>query len=125
MSAPASDVGTIPGPGVELSGFTILELLVVLVIIGVTLGVVAVDWPGPAVAVTTDDADRDPVDVIRTAQRAALRTGDAFTALVRGPDGTVVMVTAFPDGRVVGAESFGLSELTGQPHGRETEGAAP
>lgn len=76
-------------------GVTLVELLVVLAILGLSLGVVAV--AAPPLAESDTWSSRDGVSALR---RAALASGRDTTALLS--DGSAVMlVTAMRDGRVV------------------------
>jgi type II secretory pathway pseudopilin PulG len=114
LAWPLGAAGNIPGSAV--AGFTILELIVVIAITGVTLGVVAVSWPAPNADLFVATDSDSPRAIVQAAQRAAMRSGRPFTALIDAGHGTPVLVTAFPDGRVAGADRVGVSELTGSPH---------
>jgi prepilin-type N-terminal cleavage/methylation domain-containing protein len=92
------------------SGVTLVELLVVLVILGVMAGVVGLAWrPGRWLGSTgADSAESLPV-----VRRRALASGRTIQAIV-SIGGRAIHVLAFPDGRVLGAESLQVNPLNGE-----------
>ena len=96
--------------GKARAGFTLVELLVVLAILGVMAGVVGLaarrlDDTDPAAARSAAIAD---------ARRRALETRRPVTVEFRDGD-TVRWMTARPDGSVRGDTALGLDPLTGRP----------
>jgi prepilin-type N-terminal cleavage/methylation domain-containing protein len=90
------------------AGFTLLEMMVVIAILGVLTLLVGLEW--------RDDAPREaasgPAAEVAAAHRQALRTGAAVAVRVRAGERTV-RVTALPDGRLLGAEALGFDPLDG------------
>jgi prepilin-type N-terminal cleavage/methylation domain-containing protein len=90
-------------------GFTLAELLVVLVVLGILTGVVGVTLfraPQRVAAPQWRTA-------ISAARDSALRVGRAVTIVVDADSGNAP-VTVLPDGRVVADESLGLDVLAGE-----------
>jgi len=84
---------------------------VVLGVLGVMAGVVGLAWQ-PGRWLFGDDGPRSS-ESIAMVRRRALESGKASQALVT-IRGRVVRVIAFPDGRIVGADQFGVNPLTGK-----------
>ncbi len=91
---------------------TLIELLVVIVALGAMASVVGLTWRAGLGAPPDPGGDEGVAEVL--ALRAqALTAGEAVTRTVR-IGGTALVVTALPDGRVVGAERLGFDPLTGR-----------
>lgn len=88
-------------------GATLLELIVVLAILGITtvVAVVTLDRPYTSSPETVQDSVAD-------ARGRAVISGTAVTIIITDK-GIATHVTAYPDGRVSGAEHVGISPLTG------------
>lgn len=95
-------------------GLTIVELLVAIVALGMMAAVVVgVPWRAQAAADSGDEKDRS-VAAINSARDQALAAGAAVTRVVRVGSETLV-ITALPDGRVIGADRQGFDRLSGKP----------
>lgn len=101
------------------SGVTLVELLVALVVLGVvsSLAGLALHAAASGSPSTPDDART----VAARARASALRTGRPVTLVRPGPEGPVAM-TAFPDGRVVGAPD--TSDNAGMGESDASDGGA-
>ncbi len=87
-------------------GFTLVELMVVLVLLGLMAGVVGLAWrPNPV----SKDMGRD---AIARARATALESGTTVRLQVT-LEGQRVTVAAFPDGRVIAPAGLHLDPLTG------------
>lgn len=91
------------------AGFTLVELMVVLAILGVMAGVV-----GLAVRMPEADPAAERAARIADARRRALETRRPVLLLVEQGDSTWRMV-ALPDGSVRADTALGLETLTGRP----------
>lgn len=98
-------------------GFTLVELLVALVVLGVSLGavVLALDAWTPV-----EDPARSAIADARAraiAEGRPVRSTVRLTVLdaVSGPDTSLQHVTAMPDGSVIVASALGFDRLTGRP----------
>jgi prepilin-type N-terminal cleavage/methylation domain-containing protein len=92
------------------TGVTLVELLVVLVILGVMAGVVGLAWqPGRWLG----GAGADSTESLPVVRRWALQSGRPIQAVV-SIRGHAIHVLAFPDGRVLGAESLQVNPLNGE-----------
>lgn len=89
------------------SGFTLVELLVVLAILGVMAGLIGIGWRPAAPVAAPDSASLGGL------RRQAITTGRTVRAMVQ-LDGHAVPVAAFPDGRVVGVTGHAIDPLTGR-----------
>jgi len=90
---------------------TLVELLVVLAVLGVMAGVVGLAWqPGRWELAGDRVHTRDPIATVR---RRAMESGRVIKAVVT-LGSREAQIIAFPDGRVVGAERFGVNPLTGE-----------
>lgn len=94
------------------SGVTLVELLVVIVVLGAMASIVGLTWRAGRGA-TDEDAGDDGVAAIQAIRARALMAGKVETRTIRAGDTTLV-VTALPDGRVVGAEHLGFDPLSGR-----------
>lgn len=93
-------------------GTTLLELLVALAVLAILTGIAAFHWRPDA----WGDHQVDPLAptaLTDEARRRAVASGAAVTVTLETPDGPLV-VTALPDGRVVGASALGLDPLSGR-----------
>ncbi len=126
------------------AGMTLVELIVVLAILGVTAGIAGLSFRRSA---PLDEADATTA-VIRDARTRAIRTGVAVTIAVQmsGRDAKLELepamlsadtatakepatemtydITAFPDGSVIGGEAFGVDRLSGRAPSRNARGFA-
>jgi prepilin-type N-terminal cleavage/methylation domain-containing protein len=112
---PSGDAGLrIPAlrKGRRSAGFTLIELMVVLAILGVMAGVV-----GLAIRPVETDAASERAARIADARRRALETRRPVLLLVEQGDSTLRMV-ALPDGSVRADSALGLDALTGRPRAR-------
>jgi len=91
------------------AGSTLLELVVVLAVLGIVAGVVGLSFRGAGRRQETR-ATR-----ISAARRQALERRHPVT-LYLGAGDSLHVLTAFPDGRVVGDSALGIDPLTGRPH---------
>jgi prepilin-type N-terminal cleavage/methylation domain-containing protein len=89
-------------------GATLLELIVVLVVLGITTSVAAV-----TLSRSVPDGRDTARDSIADARRRAAMSGISVTIIIAG-EGSANYVTAYPDGRVSGAEHLGISPVTGR-----------
>ena len=92
------------------TGFTLVELMVVLVILGVMAGVAGL----AARSLERTDPATERAGMIADARRRALQTRRPVTLLVPMGDSVGRMV-AYPDGSVRGDSALGLDVLTGRP----------
>jgi general secretion pathway protein H len=87
-------------------GFTLVELMVVLVLLGLMAGVVGLAWrPNPA-------SNENGRDAIAQARAQALESGTTVRLQVTH-DGQRVTIAAFPDGSVIAPASLLIDPLTG------------
>lgn len=93
------------------TGFTLVELLVVLVVLGVMAGVVGLAWQPGRWQIAPDSA-RSSASIAAVQQRA-VEEGRVIQAVVTIGERTV-QISAFPDGRIVGAAALGVNTLTGE-----------
>lgn len=92
---------------------TLLELLVALAVLGVMAGVVGLAWRPRG----TDSAEARQSGVnmlIAAARRRAVQSGAAVPVRMSGPERPILIV-AYPDGRVMGADRFGIDPMSGRP----------
>lgn len=101
-----------PRKGRGSAGFTLIELMVVLAILGVMAGVV-----GLAIRPVETDPASERAARIADARRRALETRRPVLLLVEQGDSTWRMV-ALPDGSVRADSALGLDALTGRPRAR-------
>lgn len=92
-------------------GFTLLELMVVIVLLGISFGVVVFTWPGePGAAALPTEPARLSAVVDQAAQERRSKT-----VVVPLPNGEYGLVTALPDGRLILPEGLEYPRLeTGQ-----------
>lgn len=95
------------------AGFTLVELIVVLAILGVMAGIVGLVAP----ASKRPDASAERAASVAEARRRALYTRRPVRLQVRVGD-SVRQVLALPDGSVRGDSALGLEALTGRPRAR-------
>ena len=91
-------------------GVTLAELLVVLVVLGITAGVAGLTLHTARPIGTVDALQA----AIQAARDSAVRTGRSVTVAVSA-GGSTRPVTAYPDGRVVADPAVHVNELTGAP----------
>ncbi|MCG8469651.1 MAG: type II secretion system GspH family protein [Gemmatimonadetes bacterium] len=115
------------GPQAGAGGFTLIELLVAITISGIALAVVAFSWPAaldPDRRAPARTSSLEPRASISAARASAVRTGSAVTTRVASDSGSVALVTALPDGRVIGGERFGHDEVSGEREAMSGDRAA-
>jgi len=89
-------------------GFTLVELMVVVVLLGLMAGVVGLAWrPNPA----NREHHRDS---IAEARHRALESGTPVRLQIT-VDGKTYAIAALPDGRLIAPDSLRLDPLTGRP----------
>lgn len=88
------------------SGFTLIELIVVIAMLGIIAGVTAVSLRSPVDPATLENAE------ITAASRRAIESGHPVSISVRRQQ-HVYAITAKPDGRVVADTALMLDPLTG------------
>ena len=93
------------------AGVTLVELLVVLGVLGVMAGIVGLVWQPGRWLFESDSVRKG--DSIAAVRRRAVESGKASQAVLT-IRGRAIRVIAFPDGRIVGAEQFGVNPLTGE-----------
>lgn len=93
------------------AGVTLVELMVVLVVLGVMAGLAGLAWR-PDAWTRPAAEDGGVAFAVRSARARAVSSGTAVTVQV-SVEGRVMQVRAMPDGRVIGAEAFGLDPLSG------------
>jgi prepilin-type N-terminal cleavage/methylation domain-containing protein len=99
--------------GARQAGFTLVELMVVLVVLGIMAGVA-----GLAVRSLNDtDPAGQRAAAIADARRRALDTRRPVP-LTLGAGDTLRRLIALPDGSVRGDTALGLDPLTGRPRAR-------
>ena len=86
-------------------GFTLLEMMVVIAVLGVLSLLVGLEWRDGAPARETG-----PAATVSAAHRRAIASGAAVAVQVP-VGGRTVRVTALPDGRLLGAEALGFDPL--------------
>lgn len=89
-------------------GFTLVELLVVLALLGVTTLLAAAAWAPQ----TGQPVGSDLPSILR---RKAIQTGKPASDTVTY-QGKVLTIRAFPDGRVAGAAALGIDPISGRPN---------
>jgi prepilin-type N-terminal cleavage/methylation domain-containing protein len=87
-------------------GATLVEMLVVLSILGVTLLVTTIAAPRLAVRSASNE------DGIRTARQESVRTGQPVIVLLNA-SGQMRAVTALPDGSIVADTGLGIRRWAG------------
>jgi len=108
-----SRIRHLPRLGTGRRGFTLVELMVVLAILGVMMGVVGLATR--SLGETDPEAER--AARIAEARRRALETRRPVVLQVAEGDSAWRMV-ALPDGSVRADSALGLDELTGRPRAR-------
>jgi prepilin-type N-terminal cleavage/methylation domain-containing protein len=84
-------------------GFTLIELIVVMVLIGIGLAFAPLSLRPP---------EQRPTNPLLALRQRAIRTGRPATGLITLRD-TAVVVTALPDGMVIGPIGLRIDRLTG------------
>ena len=92
------------------TGFTLVELMVVLVILGVMAGVAGL----AARSLERTDPETERASAIADARRRALETRRPVALPVQDGD-SVRRLIAFPDGSVRADSALGVDVLTGRP----------
>lgn len=96
--------------GTQRTGSTLLELLVVAAVIAV----VTAGARPMLQRVQKLSPDDEALRTVMEARRDAIRSGEVRRLVVPAANGAVLMILARPDGRVIGAESKGVDQLTGR-----------
>ena len=91
-------------------GVTLIELLVVLTILGVVTGIVGL-------AFRTADSVPENTEALAAAAAARREALSSRRRVTRSVviDGQIHIVTALPDGSVLGDPGFGIERLSGRP----------
>ncbi len=95
-------------PRVTVRGYTLIEMLIVLAILGIAAGVAGLGFRSAMPA-----AVNDTTASIALARRDAIRSGKSITIFVEHA-GRVLSATAHPDGRVVADSALGVDCLSGR-----------
>jgi Tfp pilus assembly protein FimT len=92
------------------AGVSLIEVMVIIVILGVLTTVVALS---SGIGRSAEDIADPVAAVITSTRRQALATGAPVTVRVEAA-GRSVSITAMPDGRLVGVDSFDFDALSGR-----------
>lgn len=101
-------------PGSSREGFTLLEMIISLVVLGVVLAVVGLPGTGTSGERAEPDSRR-----LLAARRLAIESGRPVRLRVTAQDAvdssrTWLVITALPDGTVLAPASLGLDRFSGR-----------